>query len=327
LVRTAFITGANGFLGLNLIEELSKHEWKIIAFHLPGTDLKYLSRFDVITKAGDLNDSHSLADALPDEVDAVFHVAGNTSMWSKNAQQQYQDNVVGTQSMVNVAFQKRAKKFIYTSSIAAYGYHKEPVNEKTISNALDCGMNYNKTKYLAEQIVKGAVYQGLPAVILNPINIIGPYDMNNWTKQFVKPVYYDRLAAIPPGRAMWCHVKDIVDAHIQAVDYGCIGENYLLGGVEASFLDVVNEIERQLGKKISTRVQSKTILKLLSILLMIKSEVDGKEPVLTPAKYKRAIGSITCDYSKAIRTLNYHTSPLEEMIKDSYDWLRKEDLL
>lgn len=327
MIRTAFITGASGFLGINLIEELSKGDWEITAYNLPGADLKYLSRFNVIKKFGNLNDYTTLVNAIPNEVDAVFHIAGNTSLWSKNDAQQYHDNVTGTQNIVKASMEKKVKRFIYTSSIAAYGYHKKPVSETTESNALRCGMNYNRTKYLAEKIVKEAAAKGLPAVILNPINIIGPYDTNNWTKQFIKPIYNNKLAVIPPGKAMWCHVKAVVDAHIKAVDYGKIGENYLLGGIEASFKEVVNEVEKQLGKKISTHAQSKYVLKLLTILLGLKSKVDGKEPALTPAKYKRAVGSITCNCNKAIQVLDYKSQPLSVMIADACNWLKKEDLL
>lgn len=117
-------------------------------------------------------------------------------------------------------------------------------------------------------------------VILNPINIIGPYDINNWTRQFIKPVYNDKL-----------------------------------------------EVERQLGKKHSNHVQSKYVLKFLTVILGLKSKIDGKEPALTPAKYIRAIGSITCNYNKATEVLNYKTSSLSKMVKDSCDWLRKESLL
>jgi dihydroflavonol-4-reductase len=325
--KIAFVTGSTGFLGLNLIEELQRQQWKIIAFHVADADLKYLSRFDVIRKEGNLNDLGCLLEALPQDVDAIFHTAGNTSMWSKNNQQQFQDNVIGTQNLVVAAMQRKARKFIYTSSVAAYGYHKNPVTEATPSNALTSKMNYNITKYLAEQSVKEAVTRGLPAVILNPINIIGPYDVNNWTRQFVRPIYYNQLPAIPPGRAMWCHVGDVVDAHIKAVVAGVIGENYLLGGVEASFKDVVNEIEKLLGKKQSTRVQPPWVLKVLTILLSAKSMLDGKEPMLTPEKYRRAVGCITCNYRKAEQVLEYKTSSLETMIKDSYAWLKRENLL
>jgi len=258
----------------------------------------------------------------------VFHLAANTSAWAKNNARQYIDNVDGTRNMVNAALQKNVGRFIYTSSISAFGYHPDKcINEQTVSNALTCGMQYNRTKFLAENIVKDAVKKGLNAVILNPCNIIGPYDTNNWTRQFIRPIYKGQLPAVPPGKAMWCHVKDIVDAHISAVDKGVPGEKYLLGGTEANFVDIVNEIERLLGKAETHRVQPAWLLKLLVGVLFLKSKIDGKEPILTPEKYNRAVAYIRCDYSKASAVLGYRTSPLSVMLKDSFTWLKSENLL
>src|SRR5208283_107830 len=124
-------------------------------------------------------------------------------------------------------------------------------------------MQYHRTKFLAEGLVRDAVKKGLNAVVLNPCNIIGPYDTNNWTRQFIMPIYRGTLPGVPPGKAMWCHVKDIVNAHISAADKGVSGDNYLLGGTEATFLNVVNEIERLLGKPETRRVQPAWLLKLL----------------------------------------------------------------
>ena len=326
--KTAFVTGASGFLGLNLIQELSKQHWKIVALHLPTDNLKYLSKYDLTLVGGNLSEAGLLCRAIPDQVDAVFHLAANTSAWARNNAQQYIDNVDGTRNMVEAALQKKAQRFIYTSSISAFGYHpQECINEQTVSNALTCGMQYNRTKFLAEKIVKEAGKQGLNAVILNPCNIIGPYDTNNWTRQFIRPIYDGKLPAVPPGRAMWCHVKDIVEAHISAVDRGTAGENYLLGGCEASFLEVVNEIERILGKAETHRVQPAWLLKLLVGLLFLKSKLDGQEPMLTPEKYNRAVAYIRCDYSKASAVLGYRTSPLSVMLNDSFLWLKSENLL
>jgi dihydroflavonol-4-reductase len=326
--RTSFVTGSTGFLGNNLIRELSERNWAITALYVPSADLKYLSKYDINKVCGNLGDYDFLCDAIPEGTDAVFHLAANTSAWSKNDAQQYADNVIGTRNIVNASIKRKVKKFVYTSSISAFGYHPDRrIDENTVSNALNCRMNYNMTKFLAENEVKSAVKMGLDAVILNPCNIIGPYDVNNWTKQFLRPVYENRLSAIPPGKAMWCHVKDIVEAHINAVDMGVSGENYLLGGVEAGFLDVVNEIEKLLGKKLSVKVQPRWVMKMLVYILAVKSAFDGKEPLLTEEKYKRAVGYIRCDFNKAKRTLGYRTTSLDVMIKDSYGWLKSENLL
>ena len=324
--RKAFVTGSTGFLGLNLLEELNKRNWDIIAMQYEHGEIIDLSKFGAVTVTGDINDYDSLVKLIPEEIDAIFHVAGNTSMWSKNNEQQYRDNVLGTQNVVNAALAKKAKKLIYTSSISAYGYHGKKIDESTESNALTCNMNYNKTKFQAEQVVKEASKKGLDAVILNPCNIIGPYDLNGWAK-LIKTVYNDELKAMPPGKAMFCHVKDIIDAHINAVDKGAVGENYLLGGPEARFIEVFNEIEKLLGKKKTTSTSSKLKLKFVMHLLMLKSKFDGKEPLITPEKYTRLTGTVSCDYSKAIRDLGYRTSSIQAMITDSYNWLKLNNII
>jgi dihydroflavonol-4-reductase len=326
--KTAFVTGATGFIGLNLIGELTKQNWKVIAYDLPSADLTYLNQYEATLVRGNLSNADLLRRAIPEGADAVFHLAGNTSAWAKNNARQYIDNVDGARNMVNAALEKKVKRFVYTSSISAYGHHPHDcINEQTVSNALTCGMQYHKTKFLAENIIKDAVKKGLNGVILNPCNIIGPYDTNNWTRQFIMPICNGRLMGVPPGKAMWCHVKDIVDAHISAVDNGEPGENYLLGGIDARFLDVVNEIERLLGKTETRRVQPAWLLKLMVGVLFLKSKIDGREPLLTPEKYNRAVAHIHCDFSKATAVLEFRTSPLSVMIKDALTWLKTQNIL
>lgn len=327
--KTAFVTGAAGFLGLNLIGELINQNWKIIALDLPSADLKYLNRYDVSPVPGNLSDAPLLCRAIPEGADAVFHLASNTSAWAKNNAQQYIDNVDGTRNLVEAALRKKVKCLVYTSSISAFGHHPgKCITEQTSSNALNCGMQYHKTKFLAENIIKNAAAaEGLRAVILNPCNIIGPYDINTWTRQFILPICSGRLRAVPPGKAMWCHVKDVVDAHIRAVARGGSGENYLLGGVEARFIDVVNEIERLLGKPETRREQPRWLLKLVAGVLFLKSKIDGREPMLTPEKYSRAASHIYCDFAKATAQLGYRTTPLQVMVEDTVSWLKKENLI
>ena len=38
--RTAYVTGSNGFLGLNLVEELLEQGWRVIALHRPAAEVK-----------------------------------------------------------------------------------------------------------------------------------------------------------------------------------------------------------------------------------------------------------------------------------------------
>jgi dihydroflavonol-4-reductase len=327
--RHAFVTGATGFLGRNLIEELARRGWEMTVLCLPAEKTESLKRPEVRIAIGNLTDLVSLVAAMPTAPDAVFHLAANTSSWSAHDGQQYQDNVVGTDHLLDAAIQKGAKRFVYTSSISSYGFQPgRRLDEGTPSNALTCGhYNYGKTKYLAEQLVKKAVQRGLSTVILNPANILGPYDVNNWTKQLIRPVFEGTMRIVPPGKAMWCNVKDAVDAHIAAADRGVVGESYLLGGDEASFKEVINEIERQMHKPLSTRVTPKGVLWLAMMAGALKSKVDGKEPTLTVERYKRAVAHISCNFEKATRDLGFKVTPLRATLEATIRWLTDEHLL
>lgn len=111
----AFVTGGTGFLGLNLIEQLLAENWEVVALHRPTSNLKHLREKDIQLVQGSITEPNSLITIFPEKVDAVFHVAGNTNMWSRHNQIQARDNVEGTQNMVAAALKRQVKRFIHTS--------------------------------------------------------------------------------------------------------------------------------------------------------------------------------------------------------------------
>jgi nucleoside-diphosphate-sugar epimerase len=334
-MKKAFVTGANGFLGINLIRQLCREEWEVTAFHLPGEDLKYLRQFDIQYAAGDILDYQSLLDALSGSNSRsggnlndtiVFHLAGDTSMWHRNDKRQFEINVIGTENVCRSALEKQVNKLVFTSSISAYGYHAGRINEDTPSNALSCKMNYNRTKFLAEKEIRKAVHQGLDAVILNPCNIMGPYDANGWST-LISSIAEGKAPGVTTGIGTFAHVKDIAKAHIAAAERGRAGENYLLGGVEISFKEISEQINAVLGKSVALKVLRPTLLRLATYLMQVKSFFDGKEPLLTYPRYKRLVGNLLCDDSKARRELGFCTTDMGTMIRDSHLWLQQEKLI
>lgn len=325
-MKKAFVTGATGFIGLNLIEKLLRQQWEVTALHLPGENLKYLSRYRTKQVAGNILDYPSLINAIPEDCDVIFHLAGDTSTWPKAAKQQFDINVNGTRYVCQAALEKCVGRFVLTSSSSAYGYHDGCLSEKTPSNALSCGMNYHQTKYLAELEVRQCIEHGLDAVILNPCNILGPYDQRNWS-QLIINADKNRLPGYPPGIGTFAHVGDIADAHISAAEKGRSSENYLLGGVAASFKDVISEIYKVIGTSISLKPISKRQLKVALWVSSAWSFFSRREPTLTYPKYMRLVGKLVCDDSKAVGELGFSTTSISKMVSDSYHWLREEGLI
>src|SRR5215471_17388921 len=108
----AFVTGASGFVGLNIVEQLTRLDWDVVALHRSSSNLTYLRRFPVRLVEGEVEDLVSLERTMPADVDAVFHVAGDLSLWSRNNERQTRTNVEGTRNVVRVALARGAKKLV-----------------------------------------------------------------------------------------------------------------------------------------------------------------------------------------------------------------------
>jgi nucleoside-diphosphate-sugar epimerase len=322
----AFVTGSTGFIGLNLIEQLTAAGWNVVALHRPNSDLSYLLRFNVQRMVGDIVDLAAVERAMPKHVDAVFHTAADLSSWSRNNKRQTQNNIIGTQNVVTAALNKGARRFVHTSTSSVYGLISTPVDETAAQRGRGSWLNYVHTKTLAEAEVRNGIERGLDAVILNPCHVIGRYDRHNWSRLILLAAT-GALPRIPPGSGSFCHAGEVARAHIAAVTRGQKGDNYLLGGADASFAEVVATAAQHLGGRFESRTVPAPILRLVASCLNVISHFSGKEPLITPEA--AAIVSVNGRFrsDKAMKTLNYRPVPLREMVEDCCDWLVAEGLL
>jgi dihydroflavonol-4-reductase len=326
MARVAFVTGANGFVGLNLVEQLLAQGWRVVALHRAGSDIKYLARMGAERAVGDVTDPASLMRALPEGVDAVYHVAGDTNLWSRRNAAQDRIHIDGTRNVVEVALARRARRFVHTSSISAYGLQHGRLDEHTPQRGKDSWVNYNRSKHLAEEEVRAGLARGLDAVILNPGAILGPFDTRNYAR-LVLLVAAGKLPGVPPGALPFCHVREVARAHIAAFERGRRGENYLLGGTDARFVELVQAIGDALGKPVPSRPTPGWVLYVIGAIGVLGGALSGSTPTLTPETARQATRELTCDSSKAMRELGYRAVPLREMVADCVDWLAAEGLL
>ena len=149
--KTAFVTGATGFLGLNLVEQLTEAGWAVMALHRASSELRHLSRFEVDRVEGDLTDPASLQRALPAGLDAVFHLAADTSMWSRHNARQSAINVTGTANILAAARAAKARRFVHTSTWNTYGLEQGKISEASPQRGGASWINYNRSKFEAEE--------------------------------------------------------------------------------------------------------------------------------------------------------------------------------
>lgn len=327
-MKRAFVTGATGFLGLNLVEELRAEGWDVTAMHRTSSDVTHLRALGVTLVTGSITSREHVARVMPEACDAVFHVAGNTSQWSGHREAQTRENVDGTRHVVEAALARGAKCLVHTSSVSAFGRQAPPSYDETSpSTALASRSNYERTKYLGELEVLKGVERGLRAVILNPASILGRYDTRSWARVFLL-VDRQALPGVPGGTGTFCGAAEVARAHVAAVEKGRTGERYLLGGARATILELVQTIGRHLGKPTPSRVTPASILWAMAWGSELVSRLTGREPRLTPeAMVIASRPPSTPSSAKAIRELGYRTRTLDELVGEACAWLRAEGLV
>jgi nucleoside-diphosphate-sugar epimerase len=324
--RTAFVTGGTGFLGANLVRELVRLGWTAVVLHRRTSDLRALAGLPVRLVEGDVTDPGSLRRALPEGADAVFHLAASLTLWSARHAEQRRVNVDGTRHVVDAALARGARRLVHTSSVAAYGEHDGVVSEETPSTASRARTNYGRTKWLAEQEVRRGLAAGLDAVIVNPANMMGPFDRGGWSRVFFL-LARGALPVLYPGRASWCHVREVVRAEIAAVDRGRRGANYLLGGADASYAEYIGIAAGLLGRPGPARVLPRPALRALAAVATLPSLLTRREPPITPEVAELITRDSLCTSARAEGELGYRPTPLREMMEDSHRWLVAEGLL
>jgi nucleoside-diphosphate-sugar epimerase len=323
--KAAFVTGATGFVGLNLVEHLTASGWDVTALHRPSSNLVHLQKYPIRLVEGEIEDARSLDRAMPEDVDAVFHVAADTSMWPGHRQRQWRTNVDGTRNMLDAARAKRSKKFIHTSTSGVFGLPLQPFDES--SAKLGKGsFDYQHSKTMAEEEVAKAVDQGLDAVMLNPANVIGRYDWGSWST-FIRKAANRELTLIPAGSACFCDVGSVVRAHVAAVDKGRTGHNYLLGGPQASYFEIAQLVGKLLQRATNTRVGKPWLFRAAGRSLDRLSVLTKKEPVITAESAAFLNANIICRSDKATRELGYKPESIEAMFKECIDWMIAEKLV
>lgn len=326
MAKTAFVTGATGCVGLNLIEQLLDQGWKVVAMHRRDSDISLLKSFKLTRVVGDVTDPRSLRDLIPAQVDCVFHAAGNTSLWSKTHAEQFRVNVKGTRNLVKAALDAKAQRFVLTSSIVAYGFHGGVINEETPTRGTSAKLNYIRSKALAEREVRRGILRGLKAVIINPSNILGPYDSSNWSRMFLM-LKQGRLPAVSGGGGSFCHAREVARAHIAAAERGKLGANYLLGGAEASYRGLAKQISQVMGLRRRVVALPPQILNAYAGIEEFVAPFFGRDPDFTRDAVDLLSQNFYCDSSRAVKELNYKPLPLEVMIKDCHQWMRKNGKL
>jgi dihydroflavonol-4-reductase len=322
-VSTVFLTGASGFLGGHLLRELRAAGHAVRALsRRDGTDAAIAAAGGEPVRAA-LSDPASLRRALAG-CEAVFHAAADTSLWRGGAAAQFATNVEGTRHLLQAAEAAGVRAFMHTSSVTAYSHLVHGVlREDTPQRGGESWIGYERSKFLGEQAVRGSA---LPWIVFNPAHILGPGDRRNWARLIVL-VDRGRLPGIPPGTGTFADVREIARAQVRAWELRRFGRAYLLGGEQASFVDFVHRVGAALGRRTPRGATPAWALMACARALGAWSRLGGREPEVTPEGAALTSHVLQVDSSRARQELGYVETPLDALLADTLEWMRREGMI
>jgi dihydroflavonol-4-reductase len=248
-VRT-LVTGATGFLGSHLARALldAGHEVAVLRRAESRTDA--IEGLPVEHRIGDLEDAASVERAVAGR-DAVFHVAGAYSLWEAMHPRLYRVNVLGTRNVVRACLRSGAR-LVKTGSCAPYCGTEAPLvcDEDGNPSLARWRAFHIVCMALAEREVLEGAARGLHAVSLHPGLVFGERDVNFHAAWVLVAAARDDLFSrfFIPGGINVADVRDIVRAHILALERGRRGESYLVGGENLTGRELVALAEEVVGR-------------------------------------------------------------------------------
>ncbi|NRA67897.1 MAG: NAD-dependent epimerase/dehydratase family protein [Pseudobacteriovorax sp.] len=315
----ALVTGANGCLGRSLVPLLLSSGWEVVILGRPGSDLTFFDESDVRMIVGDVLEPDSFNKELVGFFDGIFHLAGNGSLWDQNNEFQNQIHIEGTDNLLTFAAERGCRRFIYVSSYLAWGLQNQILMETLEKKGFESSINYCRSKHLAEYKVISATEDGLESVILNPAQIVGPYDEQNFG-QFYRRLAKHQIPIIPNGLMTLCHPDAIAQACLSAWSQGAIGQSYLLGGPTITYHELAEKICKTLAIETPRRAPS-LMFHAMGTVNSLLAKISKREPFLTKERARLVTSDIKIDDSLAQNELGYQPTAMSKILEDFFDWM------
>ena len=317
-MKKVLVTGATGFLGKYVVEELSQQGYQVRAFGRNRKVGQSLENSSVAFFQGDLTKQEDLARACQG-MDMVVHAGALSTVWGA-WEDFYQTNVLGTKYVLDACREAGIQRLVYVSSPSIYAAPRDQLAIKESAAPQENNLNnYIRSKLASEKLFKD--YPDVPSIILRPRGLFGIGD-TSILPRVLKLSQKIGIPLIGDGRQLMENVALAIRLALETPQAS--GEVYnITNGESRTFKDLIEETLRELGYPITYRKVPAPLLSVIasSLEFLYKVLKLKGEPPLTRYTYYLLRYSQTLDISKAERDLEYRpqisiSEGIEQYVQD-----------
>jgi nucleoside-diphosphate-sugar epimerase len=315
------------------VEQLVNQEQPVRALVRKSSDTRFLESLEGVELVwGDIVDPDSLAHAM-EGVKTVYHSAAAVGDWGSWNNYFVPITIGGTQNMLDAAIRAKVKRFLFVSSISAYG-HPNPkgmVFDETapLGQQLHKWSYYSRAKVEAEKMVWEAHKRGeIVATVVKPSWLYGPRDRASMPR-LIRAIGQGKGKLIGNGsnKLNLTHAANCAEGCILAATMDCAeGENYNLSSDgDITQAEYLNGIAENIGAPPIKKKVPYWIVKQAAFWMEFFGHLfrKKKQPLVT--RYSAWIIGRHCFFSeqKARDQLGWKvTIGYEEGIRDAVKWCR-----
>jgi dihydroflavonol-4-reductase len=315
--QRVLVTGASGFIGWHVADQLVQAGAKVRALVRPATERKE-EAFEWFE--GDLLRRDSLDEAAKG-CRYVFHVAGDYRFWARDPAEIFANNVQGTINLLEAARAAGAERIVYTSTtgILERGTLDRLATEERLASPSSFKGPYKLSKFEAFREAQKRAEAGWPIVTALPTAPIGPHDLKPTpTGMIIVQFLNGRIPMLARTGLNFADVRQCAVGHLLALVHGQPGERYLLGGENLWLGEFLQKLE-PFGKHRAPRRHAPHWLSYATACVSetVARFSRGSQPFVTRESVQMSRGPHFSSNEKAERELGYEAIPISVAIRDA----------
>lgn len=313
------VTGATGFVGTELVQQLTAKGYSVRALKRGTSVIPALLKGNPLVQwtEADMLDSASLEDAF-EGAEQVYHCAAFISFHPADRKALIRNNVTGAANVVNACLEKNVKKLLHVSSVAALGEPRfgQAITEQNFWEYTGRQSAYSISKHESEMEAWRGMAEGLDVVIVNPSLIFGHNSGTAGTGQMIGLVRKG-LNYYTDGGSGLVDVEDVAGAMIALMESEASGERFILNAGNMSYRELFGHIARHCGKQAPQKSASRWMLNLAAMFQKTRALLGGAPASLTAETINSAFKNSRFDSRKVQQLLNFSFKPAEQVLADA----------
>jgi dihydroflavonol-4-reductase len=322
-----FITGATGFIGTHLVEQLAQTGHELYCLVRKKSHVSKLKELGIILITGDVTDKASLLEGMKG-CDWMINLANIYSFWEPNKQIYNDVNVEGTRNVMEAALETGVSKVVHVSTSVVYGRPADdPFTEESAVGPVRFS-EYARTKYEGE-LIAWELYgkRGLPLVMVYPASVLGPGDPKA-SGQYIQDLIHRRLPTTVFNDSIltFVHVRNVAESIVRAMEKeNNIGGKYLVGKHQLALRKINQMISEISGVPLPKICLPDSLVMVNAALLTWLADLTKKRPLwgMSTDQMRMMKEGFRLDGSKVEKELGITYIPIRVALEEAIASYRK----